>query len=410
MIEVATARAGSLEVSSEAPMPSVAVIGGSLGGLTAALDLRDLGCTVDVYERSGVALEARGAGIAVLDHTLRYPTERAGIAPERFCSVTDTIRFLEADGTVEHEQQHRYRFSSWNAVYRTLLQGFDADRYHLGAEMASFVDEDDGVEVTFRDGRRIRAELLVCADGINSSSRRTLLPDALPRYAGYVAWRGVIPESQLGPTTYDALHDALTYQQLPESHILVYPIPGLDGGIEPGQRLMNIVWYRNVAESDLPSLLTDRDGRVRSVSLPPGAARDDVIAEMREFARDHLAPPIAEVVTGIEEPFLQAVFDIEVPRMAFGRTCLIGDAAFSVRPHAAAGTAKAAEDGYILAEELDAASGDVRIALRRWEQRQLVLGKLLLERTRQIGDSSQFTGSFRPGDPRLIFGLYRPGQ
>lgn len=410
MIEATASRASTRDSPRGSAMPRVAVIGGSLGGLTAALYLRDIGCAVDVYERSGVALEARGAGIAVLDHTLRYPTERAGISPERFCSVTSNIRFLAADGTVEHEQEHRYRFSSWNAVYRTLLEGFDAERYHLGAEMTSFVEDDDGVEATFRDGRQIRAELLVCADGIQSTSRRTLLPDVAPRYAGYVAWRGVIPEGELAPATYERLHDALTYQQLPESHILVYPIPGLDGAIEPGRRLMNIVWYRNVTETGLPELLTDRDGRARNVSLPPGAAQDDVIAEMREFARDHLAPAIAEVVTGIEKPFLQAVFDIEVPRMAFGRTCLVGDAAFAVRPHAAAGTAKAAEDGFILAEELGASSGDVRSALRRWEQRQLGLGNSLLERTRQLGDSSQFTGTFRPGDPRLIFGLYRPGH
>ena len=110
------------------------------------------------------------------------------------------------------------------------------------------------------------------------------------------------------------------------------------------------------------------------------------------------------------EPFVQAVYDIEVPRMVFGRICLIGDAAFAVRPHAAAGTAKAAEDGWALAEELTAAGGDVRGALAAWERRQLPLGRDLLTRSREIGDSSQFLGTFRPGDPRLIFGLYGPGH
>jgi 2,6-dihydroxypyridine 3-monooxygenase len=62
-----------------------------------------------------------------------------------------------------------------------------------------------------------------------------------------------------------------------------------------------------------------------------------------------LAPPLAEVVTHVAEPFIQAIYDIEVSRMAFGRICLIGDAAFAVRPHAAAGTAKAAADGWALA-------------------------------------------------------------
>jgi 2,6-dihydroxypyridine 3-monooxygenase len=104
------------------------------------------------------------------------------------------------------------------------------------------------------------------------------------------------------------------------------------------------------------------------------------------------------------------VYDIEVSRMVFGRTCLIGDAAFAVRPHAAAGTAKAAADGWALAQELAAANGDVPAALAAWEHRQLALGRSLLARCRDIGDSSQFSGSFRPGDARLIFGLYGPGN
>jgi 2,6-dihydroxypyridine 3-monooxygenase len=104
------------------------------------------------------------------------------------------------------------------------------------------------------------------------------------------------------------------------------------------------------------------------------------------------------------------VYDIDVPRMALGRVCLIGDAAFAVRPHAAAGTAKAADDGWALAEELAAAAGDVPAALAVWERRQLLLGRRLLARSREIGDASQFTGTFRPGDPRLIFGLHEPGN
>lgn len=391
-------------------MPEVAVIGGSLGGLTAALLLRDIGCNVTVYERSSSALQARGAGIAVLPQTLRYPVERMSIAAAQICSSTDWIRFLKADAKVEHEQQHQYLFSSWNTIYRTLLSGLDPARYRLGRGMTFFRSDGDGVDVAFDDGSTTRVDLLVCADGINSIARSTLLPDVRARYAGYVAWRGVLAETELSEPTRRALDNALTYELLPDSHILVYPIPGLDGALEPGRRLMNIVWYRNVAEADLPALLTDRTGKVRTVSLPPGAVRDEVAATMRDFARAHLASPIAEVVTGIAEPFVQAVFDIDVPQMVAGRVCLIGDAAFAVRPHAAAGTAKAAEDGWVLAAELERSGGDVPAALHRWQAAQLTLGRALLARTRDIGDSSQFTAGFRAGDPRLIFGLYGPGR
>jgi 2,6-dihydroxypyridine 3-monooxygenase len=131
---------------------------------------------------------------------------------------------------------------------------------------------------------------------------------------------------------------------------------------------------------------------------------------MRQAAGDLLAGPIAEAIARTAEPFVQVVYDIEVSRMAFGRTCLVGDAAFAVRPHAAAGTAKAAAAGWALAEELTASGGDVPRALAAWERRQLALGRSLLARCREIGNSSQVAGTFRPGDPRLIFGLYGPGN
>ena len=68
-------------------MPRVIVMGGSVGGLTAALVLRDVGCDVRVFERSSAALQARGAGIAALDATLRYLTERGGLQRADVCSV-----------------------------------------------------------------------------------------------------------------------------------------------------------------------------------------------------------------------------------------------------------------------------------------------------------------------------------
>jgi 2,6-dihydroxypyridine 3-monooxygenase len=399
-------------------MVSVVVIGGSLGGLTAALVLRDAGCDVRVFERSSSALQARGAGIVVLDATLRYLTERGGYRPEDVCSVTDWIRFIHADGSLLHERRYRNRFSSWNTLHRSLLSLFDSDRYLLGSEIVSF-DPADAADAThpptasaaLADGSRVRADLLVCADGISSTARAQLMPEITPKYAGYVAWRGTLPESSLSSQARKTLGDALTYQVLDHSHILVYPIPGQDGSPTAGDRLINMVWYVNVAAgAELDQLMTGRDGVRRALSLPPGAATAAAVARLRQRAAAALAPAIAELVTAIPEPFVQVVCDIEVPRMAGGRLCLIGDAAFAVRPHAAAGTAKAAEDGWALAEELTAAGGDIPAALDAWERRQLKLGQTLLARTREIGDSSQFHGTFRPGDPNLIFGLHGPGN
>jgi 2,6-dihydroxypyridine 3-monooxygenase len=396
-------------------MPRVSIAGGSVGGLTAALVLRDAGCDVRVFERSPAALQARGAGIAALDTTLDYLLTRGGFQAADVCSSTGWIRFLNRDGSVQHEQRHRYRFSSWNTIYRSLLSLLDADRYQLGTEVTGFAERDGTVTVNLGPGQhasqQTQADLLVCADGVGSPARARLLPAVRPAYSGYVAWRGTVPERDLSPGARTILGDALTYQVLPDSHILVYPIPALDGSVTEGNRLINIVWYVNVGPgAPLDALMTGRDGVRRPVSLPPGAATDAAVTGMRQAAKDRLAGPIAEAVVRAAEPFVQVVTDIEVPRMVFGRICLIGDAAFAVRPHAAAGTAKAAADGWALAEELTAADGDVRAALAAWERRQLGLGRDLLARCREIGDSSQFLGTFRPGDPRLIFGLYGPGN
>jgi 2,6-dihydroxypyridine 3-monooxygenase len=387
-----------------------AVVGGSLGGLHAALLLRDQGVEVDVYERSPAALVERGAGIGFLPETARYLVERAGVALDRISVATSHIRYLDRRGARVHDAWHAYRFSSWNTVYRELLARLPASRYHLGHEMTGWTDGAAGVEVHLAGRPSRRVDLLVCADGLGSAARARLLPAVRPAYAGYVAWRGMVPEAALDAETREALDDAITYYVYANSHVLVYPIPGPDGSVAPGERLVNFVWYRNYLEGgDLDDALTDDAGQRREISLPPGVAAERHVAEMRAVARARLPWPIARVVAGTVQPFLQVIYDIEVPRMAFGRVCLVGDAAFAVRPHAAAGTAKAAADAWALADAI-AREADVASALARWEPSQLALGAQLLERTRRIGRRSQVDGTWVPGDPELIFGLRGPGQ
>jgi 2,6-dihydroxypyridine 3-monooxygenase len=175
----------------------------------------------------------------------------------------------------------------------------------------------------------------------------------------------------------------------------------------PHQAPLNWVWYRNVPEDQqLAELMTDRGGTLRSVSLGPGQVQPDHQRQLRDTARACLPPPLAALVSATTEPFLQAVFDIEVPRMAFGRVCLIGDAAFALRPHAAAGTAKAAEDAWTLGQAVHACAGDVVATLDRWQTGQLTLGRQVLNRARSARDRSQFENTWRVGDP-LPLGLYQ---
>lgn len=387
----------------------VAIAGGSLGGLTTALLLRDLGHDVTIHERSTAELEQRGAGIGFLPDSARYLVDRVGTAIDAISTSTDVIRYLGRTGTVQHEITHRYHFTSWNTVYRGLLDHFGRERYLLGREVVGRDDHGTRVTVHFADGSHDDVDLLVAADGVGSTFRRQLLPTARHAYAGYVAWRGMVPEHLVDVSVAQALGDAITYYVYANSHILVYPIPGLDGDVRPGHRLINFVWYRNYLDGDdLTDLLTDRTGTTRDISLPPGAVRADHVAELRATAVARLPEVVAEVITATEEPFLQVVYDVEIDRMAIGRTCLVGDAAFVARPHMAAGTAKAAANAWALAEAI-AQHDDIPAALAAWEPGQVALGRQLVARARRVGARSQFTGTWDPRDPDLLFRLREEG-
>lgn len=388
----------------------VAVVGGSIGGLTAAVLLRDLGFDVTVYERSRSELEGRGAGIVVHPMTVRYLVERGTDLASISCGST-ALRYLDSTGRPVYEEPSSYRFTGWNTLYRALLAELGRGRYRLGQALTGIEPAGGRVQLTFDGSPGIECDLAVCADGYASTARSVLAPAAVPEYSGYVGWRGTFPEAAATATTRAALEEAVTFQVMPNSHIVTYPIPGLEGAVRAGDLLFNYVWYRNVAAGEeLRSLLTGIDGRERD-SLPPGLVQPRFVAEMREATGElGMAPPLREVVTRTEDPFIQKILDVEVPRMVFGRACLIGDAAFACRPHAAAGTAKAAADAWALAAALGANSKDIDAALAAWEPEQLRLGRRLGARTREIGERSQFKASWVPGDPSLRYGLWEPGN
>ena len=386
--------------------PRIAVMGGSLGGLTAGVLLRRAGFDVEVFERSRHPLEGRGAGIVLHAATIRAISGDT----DRLSARAVRMRYLDSEARITHDEPCSYRFSSYAAVHRALLDDFDPARYHLGSGLTSFEQVGDEVHVERADGDGGDYDLLIAADGIQSLARRSLAPEVVPSYAGYVGWRGTVVEGELAERTYAIIADAISYCILPDSHILIYPIPGADGSTSPGSRLINWVWYRNCPpDEQLEALLTDRRGELQQVAVGAGSVRDEVIGTLRAEAGHDLPAPLAEMVALSPEPFVQVVLDVAVDRMAYGRTALIGDAAFALRPHVAAGTAKAAEDAYQLTEALRAAEGDVPRALAAWEEPQLRLGRSALERTREAGVRAQFENSWKAGDP-LPFGLYESGD
>jgi 2-polyprenyl-6-methoxyphenol hydroxylase-like FAD-dependent oxidoreductase len=372
------------------PAVKVVVAGGSLGGLFNAIALRALGCEVDVFEKSSGLMKDRGAGIVFQQEVAEFLT-RYEVAPlEAVVVPVRTRRYIAADGSLVQEGPMPQAMTSWDMLYRKLRAAFGDDHYHVGAQLSGFKTADDTVVAGFEGRREEVCDLLVGADGPGSTVRHQLLPTVQSKYAGYVAWRGVVLEHE-APDLAAEFADRFTFFQAPRTHILCYLIPGPDGSLAQGHRRINWVWYLNAAPGEeLDQVLTDKDSRRREFSVPQGFVAPDRLDWLHRQARDTLPPIFLRLVKATDDPFVQTIHDLAVPKMTFWRTCLTGDAAFVPRPHTAASTAKAAANALALADCLSAAKGDVVEALREWEPDQLEMGRHLGLQGQLLGNRSQF--------------------
>jgi 2-polyprenyl-6-methoxyphenol hydroxylase-like FAD-dependent oxidoreductase len=367
------------------------VIGGSLGGLFVGILLRSIGWHVDIYERSTHDLDSRGGGV-VLQADVVEAFQRAGIDTQSLGVVAHERYYLNPDGSIDRPMPMRQMLTSWNLLYGSMRRHFPAEHYHTGKQLSNIQQANELVTATFFDGTSETADLLIGADGPNSTVRHQFLPDVNYRYAGYVAYRGLVDEADLDLEAANLFTERFVFYQFPNSHILQYVIPGEGESLEPGKRRFNWVWYVNYDEAtELPHILTDKNGRQRDYSIPPGLLAPTVEQEMRSYADTVLAPPFQKLVRATPEPFVQAILDLGVPQMTFGRVALIGDAAFIPRPHTAASTAKAAANAISLAEALVNHDQNVLAALTSWEPLQLAYGRQLIASGQQLGNRSQFS-------------------
>ncbi len=359
------------------------VCGGSIGGLFAAAALRRVGWHVEVFERTGVELSGRGAGIVTHD-VLTSVLEAVGVdVADLGVAVTDRVTWDLAGNEVGRLRLPQV-VTSWDRIHRSLRQLMPEGTHHLGRAVAGYAQDADGVTLRFADGGEARGDVLVGADGFRSAIRAQMLPEVQPVYSGYVVWRTLAHEADLPEAIREEVFPHFGFHLPTGGEFIGYPIAGPGNDLRPGHRRYNFVWYVPVEPRRLRDMLTDAEGVLHSVSIPPPLVREDVVAAMKADAEARLARPFVDILRAGERPFFTPIYDHVSPVMAEGRVALVGDAACVARPHVGMGVTKAACDALALARHLSG-GGAVAAALATYSAERVPEAQKAWARSRRLG-------------------------
>lgn len=390
-------------------------MGGSLGGLFAGVILKRLGHTVRILERNPTPLlHDQGAGIVAGGDTQAFFNTHD--RTRRRIAVTSRLRhYLDKKGNEIHREDYAQQMTSWDLLYHLLRANFDGvdsgycdvpreeegdgeGKYDYGFQVTGIEDlgPQGGVKVSFKDIKTsgenessTTADLVIAADGPSSTIRKLMEPDVERTYAGYVAWRGTVPEDEVSEEARRTFVEKFTFFHAQGLQILAYVIPGKNGSLKPGERLINWVWYCNYDEgsSEFEELMTDTDGHKHHYTLPAGKMRPAVLEKQKHHASAVLPPRFAELVRKTTHPFIQAITDVISPRAAYfdGRLLLIGDAVAGFRPHTAASTSQAAFDAMMLGEMVRG-----EMTLIEWTENVMGYARGMQKRGVEMGNRSQF--------------------
>lgn len=369
-------------------MMKIIIIGGSIGGLCAGIALLDAGFDVEIYERSAGDLKDRGAGLVIQPDMIDYFIEKHISSEKLFGVPAKRRQVIDDNGEPSLVYPNDTTFTSWNYIWRQLRDFFPSTKYFSDFELESITIEQHPVVATFTNGETRTADLVIGADGFNSVVRKSIFPEVRPLYAGYVAIRGLIPESQLTPEEVAFFSDKFSIYPYKESHFLCYLVPGTNGELSEGKRLYNWVWYLNKTVQELEILMTDKDGQRRESSVPAGYLSTASHEELNLLAKAQLPKVLYDRVLQTDNPFVQVILDMSVPKMYKGQIALLGDAAFLVRPHTASGTAKAYRDAITLAMSLQE-FGSIEQALYYWNEHQTRHATALIVHGMQLAERSE---------------------
>lgn len=353
----------------------VAVVGGGIAGLTAAIACYRRGLDVQVYEQAARFTEV-GAGVALGPNALRL-LSRLDLE-DRLDAVAAHPTGYEMrrgrDGRVIFEThssgtgpQTRTLTLHRGHLLQALVEAVPPERLHPGKRCVGVKQREDEVHLDFADGSTSVAEVAVGADGVHSSLR-PLLHDDRPVFSDTVAYRGLIPMDSLGFLGSEREH--LTFWFGPRRHFLAFPVA--QGS------LMNVVAF-------VPA----DDGWADETWTAP--------AEVAELARhfEGWEPAVAGIVASLDSTSRWALYDRDpLPVWSLGRVTLLGDAAHAMLPHQGQGAVQGIEDAVVLARCLaQARADDVQEWLRLYE-------RVRKPRAERVQRASRLTGEiYRLADP-----------
>jgi salicylate hydroxylase len=334
----------------------IAIVGGGLGGLAAALFLREAGLDATVYEQDPELREV-GAGIVVSPNMAR-PLAALGLAHElervavRLEAAWEFRRWK--DGRVlsvqpmGEECESLYGAHCYVAHRADLLAMFQralpASALCLDRRCLEINQDEREAELSFvsRAGRntKVTADVVVGADGIHSVVRQAVAPKIDARFSGLCAFRCLVPAGKAPET---ALRPVQTLWLGPGHHFVHYPISG--------GRLVNIVAIGPA-------------GAWRTESWMADGEISDLIAEFEGWD-----DRVRQLIVSASSTKRWAMYDRDpLERWTAGRISLLGDAAHAMLPFFAQGAAQAIEDAVALARCLQNADRDsVPQALERYE-------------------------------------------
>lgn len=399
----------------------IAIVGGSLGGLFAGVALKHLrkDLNIRILERNPTPLlHDQGAGVVAGRDVQEF--FRLHDRTKTALTVTSHQRlYLDRKGNIINCEDTEQHMTSWDLMYHLLRANFDgiSSEYakapppepHEGNVTYDYGHQVDDIDfgnerslsITTKtsEGRvaSIDTDTIIGADGPSSKVRNFIDSNVERKYAGYVAWRGTVPEDQVSQAAKDVFVEKFPFFHTKGTQILAYTIPGPNGTVKPGKRLLNWVWYVNYREESPEhiELMTDRTGKRHHITLPPGGIQESVWQRQKESANEVLPPQFSELVNKTKVPFIQAITDVISPAAIVpqdDRVLLIGDALAGFRPHTAASTNQAAMNAMELAEALDKIIGGRNRdeTLNMWQESVLTYAKSMQKHGVQIGNRSQF--------------------